>query len=159
MNESRGLAEESVRKGLPGFYYLSAVVVGMCFTGVVARFEYLQNPAEGNDFLAMSPKWQLGWFLLAALASNVLTAFAFRRHLVMKRKPLMHLLMAGAIGYANVLIFSLIAGFGLLAGYLLFPGVLLADVVIPLSIVAYFLMRWADKLDRNSVWRKGVSPA
>ena len=123
-----------------GFYDIAALAVGIPFMLLALRL------ILGTGVDMSGPFW-----ISAMVISNLIVARLFRKEIALREGPIAGLIAVG-IGFANTLIFSSIAYpvVGLFHGF--FFAISNLHVIAPLSIVALFVMRWADKHDRNSMF-------
>ena len=123
------------------FYYPFALVLGCAFT-----FLALELIGMGWQ-VGFSPLW-----LLAMVVSNFTVAYLFREGIA-KSRGLRFLVLALFIGLVNVAIFSFIA-YPISGGlYGTLVGATNFHIIGPLSLVAMFAMRWADRVDKRTFGR------
>jgi len=117
------------------FYYPFALVLGCAFT-------FLTLELIGMGWQAgMNPLW-----FAAMVVSNTTVAYLFREGIA-KSRGLRFAALALFIGLVNVIIFSFIA-YPISGGvYGTMVGVTNFHVIGPLSLLAMFAMRWADRFD------------
>lgn len=123
------------------FYYPFAFILGCAFT-----FLALQWIGMGWQ-AGLSPLW-----LLAMMVSNLTVAHLFRGGIARSR-GVGFLALALFIGLVNVVVFSFIA-YPISGGvYGTMVGISNFHIIGPLSLVAMFAMRWADRFDRRRFGR------
>ncbi|MBX3119955.1 MAG: hypothetical protein KF784_12890 [Fimbriimonadaceae bacterium] len=144
-------------KRLVGFYYVMAAIVGYFATVVLASIISLF--VAGVEYIGkLGP---LIWLWLGPLGAvtGLTVAFLFRKKIVSITGP-------GAGGYAYLISLTNIALFCLvlaaaraisaaeaLAAYGIIATVCV-PILLPLSLTAWYVMRWADRNDVNSLWER-----
>lgn len=123
------------------FYYPFALVLGCASTFLV--LELIGMGWQSG----LSPLW-----LLAMMVSNITVAYLFREGIAKSRGP-RFVFLAMFIGFVNVVIFSFIA-YPISGGlYGTLVGATNFHIIGPLSLVAMFAMRWADRIDKRTFGR------
>ena len=136
--------------GIKGLYLSAALVLGCVFTAVVVSYGYYFDGDWSLEWLSTSPINILA-MALAAIASNLLVAFGFRRWIACQQNSILAVALSIVIGYVNIFIFSSLLMLNPMAAfYGLIYGVKYAPDVIPLCLAAFVLMRIADRFDRKS---------